>query len=31
MMADFYHFDITLIGSVATLISNEVKGVNRIV
>jgi GMP synthase (glutamine-hydrolysing) len=31
MTADFYPFDMALIGRVATRIINEVKGVNRVV
>jgi len=31
MTADFYPFDMTFIGHVATRIINEVKGVNRVV
>jgi hypothetical protein len=31
MTADFYAFDMKFIGSVATRIINEVKGVNRVV
>jgi GMP synthase (glutamine-hydrolysing) len=31
MTADFYPFDMKLIGAVATRIINEVKGVNRVV
>jgi GMP synthase (glutamine-hydrolysing) len=31
MTADFYHFDMKLLGNVATRIINEVKGVNRVV
>ena len=31
MTADIYPFDRTFIGMVATRISNEVKGVNRVV
>ena len=31
MTADFYPFDMSFIGAVATRIINEVKGVNRVV
>jgi len=31
MTADFYPFDSTFLGTVATRIINEVKGVNRVV
>jgi GMP synthase (glutamine-hydrolysing) len=31
MTVDFYPFDMAFIGQVATRISNEVKGVNRVV
>jgi GMP synthase (glutamine-hydrolysing) len=31
MTADFYPFDATFLGTVATRIINEVKGVNRVV
>ncbi len=31
MTADFYPFDMSFIGRVATRISNEVRGINRVV
>jgi GMP synthase (glutamine-hydrolysing) len=31
MTADFYSFDIAFLGRAATRITNEVKGVNRVV
>jgi GMP synthase (glutamine-hydrolysing) len=31
MTADFYHFDMAFLGSVANRIVNEVRGINRVV